>query len=446
MKSVLRSAAAIAALSGVCEGTHAASSLDEIEQIRSQLQGVTERMDRLEQENNALKAENESLKAHDEYLRAETRGLRKDAATQASEVGKIKGADWAAKTAIKGDMRYRYEMISDDTVNGAGVATADRYRDRIRARVNIEANPAETLRVGVGLTTTENNDPRSGNQTLTDVFSRKSVDLDLAYFDWRFAPWGELIGGKMKQPFYKQQQSGFWDNDVNPEGLALAFNRGAFFGSLYNFWVKEVSGLENTLTADASLAGVQLGARLPAGSGELVLAAHYYDLSAGQGRSPFYNGSSNGNSTVNVGSPPVAILVNDYEVANLTAEYNMTLAGQRLQLWTDLAQNQAVDDLDTAWAAGVLFGKASEPRTWELSADYRTIEKDALFAQLIDSDFAGGFSDVQGWVFRAVYAPLKNWTLIATYFLNQRNMDVANSAGQTDVDYDRLQVDFNVKF
>ncbi|HEX2492929.1 MAG TPA: putative porin, partial [Steroidobacter sp.] len=248
MKSVLRSAAAIAALSGVCEGTHAASSLDEIEQIRSQLQGVTERMDRLEQENNALKAENESLKAHDEYLRAETRGLRKDAATQASEVGKIKGADWAAKTAIKGDMRYRYEMISDDTVNGAGVATADRYRDRIRARVNIEANPAETLRVGVGLTTTENNDPRSGNQTLTDVFSRKSVDLDLAYFDWRFAPWGELIGGKMKQPFYKQQQSGFWDNDVNPEGLALAFNRGAFFGSLYNFWVKEVSGLENTLT------------------------------------------------------------------------------------------------------------------------------------------------------------------------------------------------------
>jgi hypothetical protein len=30
--------------------------------------------------------------------------------------------------------------------------------------------------------------------------------------------------------------------------------------------------------------------------------------------------------------------------------------------------------------------------------------------------------------------------------LNKRNVDVANSAGQTDVDYDRLQVDFNVKF
>jgi hypothetical protein len=36
--------------------------------------------------------------------------------------------------------------------------------------------------------------------------------------------------------------------------------------------------------------------------------------------------------------------------------------------------------------------------------------------------------------------------LNATYFLNKRNVDRANGFGQTDVDYDRLQLDFNVKF
>ena len=41
------------------------------------------------------------------------------------------------------------------------------------------------------------------------------VDLDLAYFDWSFASWGNLIGGKMKQPFYKLSQSAFWDNDID---------------------------------------------------------------------------------------------------------------------------------------------------------------------------------------------------------------------------------------
>ena len=77
---------------------------------------------------------------------------------------------------------------------------------------------------------------------------------------------------------------------------------------------------------------------------------------------------------------------------------------------------------------------------------YQVLEKDALFAQLIDSDFAGGVSDSEGWVLRAGYTPVRNWTLNATYFLNQRNVDVANSAGLTEVDYDRLQLDFNVKF
>ena len=463
MKNLMIAAAVVAALSQLPAAAEAAAaSSDEVAQIREQLQGLMRRVDKLESENTALKTENESLKAQDEelkaqgdYLKSETRGLRKEAAVAATEIGKVKGADWAGKVTLKGDVRYRHEQISDETPLSAAApnvqSTADRYRDRIRARFNAEVKATDTILMGLGFSTTEGGDPRSSNQTLGGTFSRKSLDLDLAYFDWKFAGWGDLIGGKRKQPFFKSSQSLFWDNDINPEGLAVGFDRGIWFGTAYNYWISEVSGAENTVTADSSLAGAQVGVRLPVGSSTLVLAAHYYDLSAGQGRRNIFfncsatsNGCANGNSTI--GAAGAGVLAFDYEVAELSAEFNTTLGALPFQVWAQAAENQGTDDLNTAWAAGFRFGTAANYRTWELGAMYQSLEKDALFAQLIDSDFAGGVSDSEGWVVRAGYAPVKNWVLNATYFMNKLNVDRATSSGFQDIDYDRLQLDFNVKF
>lgn len=461
MKNLILAAAVASVLSTVSVEAGAASP-NELAQIREQLEALMQRVDKLEQENTRLTAENESLKstdeklqAQDDYLKSEARGLRKEAAQQAVEVGKVKGADWAGKVAITGDIRYRYEMISDETLSNVGsaaspvlVTAADRYRDRVRARLNATVKATDTITVGIGMATTEGGDPRSSNQSLTGVFSRKSLDLDTAYFDWRFATWGNLIGGKMKQPFVKPGQSLFWDNDINPEGLAVNYSGGMFFGTAYNYWINEISSTENSRTADTMLHGLQVGARLPIGASNLMFAAHYYDLSAGEGRSPFYNGSSNGNSTdtVLVGTTATPVLRHDYEVINLSAEFNTMLGQLPLQIWADAAQNQDPSDLDTAWSVGAVFGKAGNYRTWEAGVLYQVIEKDALFAQLIDSDFAGGVSDSEGWVLRAGYAPVRNWVINATYFLNKRNRDAATSLGQSEIDYDRLQVDFNVKF
>ena len=55
-----------------------------------------------------------------------------------------------------------------------------------------------------------------------------------------------------------------------------------------------------------------------------------------------------------------------------------------------------------------------------------------------------------GWVFKAGYAPVKNITLNATYFLNEINKDVPPSTTPantfTGLDYDRWQLDVNYKF
>ena len=38
---------------------------------------------------------------------------------QSADADKVKGTDWASKVAVTGDVRYRYEAISDDTLNAA---------------------------------------------------------------------------------------------------------------------------------------------------------------------------------------------------------------------------------------------------------------------------------------------------------------------------------------
>jgi hypothetical protein len=453
VKNLMIAAAVAAALSQLPAAAQAASPND-LAEIREQLQGLMQRVDKLEQENQALKTENaelksqgEELKAQSDYLKAETRGLRKENAQQSADADKVKGTDWASKVTVTGDMRYRYEAISDDSAtNAAGVTTADRYRDRIRARLAVTAKATDNLTVGIGLTTAEGQDPRSGNQSLTGAFNKKPIEVDLAYFDWKFAGWGDLIGGKMKLPFVKGAQNLFWDNDITPEGVAFTFTRGIWFGSAYNFWLNELSGAQTALTSDSMMHGAQIGARLPVGGSTLTLAAHYYDLSASQGRvpGPFFGNNANGNTTI--GTAPNIALLNDYEVIDALVQYDTVVGGLPFQVWAEAAQNQDPDDLDTAWSAGLLFGRASNARTWEVGAMYQTLEKDAVFAQLIDSDFAGGVADNEGWVLRFGYAPVRNWALNATYYLNKRNVDVANGFGQTEVDYDRLQLDFNVKF
>ena len=72
---------------------------------------------------------------------------------------------------------------------------------------------------------------------------------------------------------------------------------------------------------------------------------------------------------------------------------------------------------------------------------YQSVDKDALFGQIADSDFGDGRTDAAGWVFKGGYAPVKNVSLYASYFVNTTNKDVG-----TELDVTRLQLDVNYKF
>lgn len=431
MRNQLLAAAVAAALGfGSLAPTMAqGASSDELAQIRSQLQNLLERVDRLEAENTTLKAENGQLKAQTEQVAK----LSAEASKQTPPTAKA--ADWPNRISLKGDVRYRHQQTDDES------ASAEREEDLLRARLALEGKVNDAMVAGVGISTSSApGNPRGANQQLDGEFSRKSLYLDLAYFDWTFAKNAHLIAGKMKMPFFRPGQSLFWDNDVNPEGLALTYSTGSLFGSAWGYWIEENvqtgTATSTATSSDTKMFGFQVGHRFDLGStGNLVVAGSYYDLAAAQGRRPFYNGSPNGNSLTSTGG-----LAYDFQVLDVMAEFNTKVGELPLQVWVDAAQNRD-SEFDTAYSFGAVLGKASNPGAWETGVGYQLIEKDALFAQHIDSDFAAGLSDADGWVLRAAYAPLKNWVFNATYFLNNNNHDVG-----TEYEFKRLMLDFNARF
>ena len=66
---------------------------------------------------------------------------------------------------------------------------------------------------------------RSANQTFTGAFSKKPIDLDLAYANYTPQPWVSLIAGKMKNPFWDPEGKFIWDDNIRPEGGAVILNK-----------------------------------------------------------------------------------------------------------------------------------------------------------------------------------------------------------------------------
>lgn len=422
----------------------------EVQAIEAQMKALAERLNKLESTNTQLQSENAELKAvvdrreaEIDYLKSQTKELREEGAVASNEISKVKGADWATKLKGRGDFRYRHEMIDPErVVNGQAEDAADRTRHRIRARLGFDYKVTDTLK-GTLLFATGGDDPRSSNQTLGGTGTRKSIGVDMAYVDWQFMSGANLVLGKQPHPYFRPGQSLFFDGDFNPEGGAVKFDRGMFFGTGYGWWLTEqYNANPQGENSDANLFGAQVGMKFPLLGGETVLAAHYFDCGACQDNSPLFANNGNGNTTYTVGTSTTQLLRYDYEILQLSAQMGTTLLGQPFTFWADYAQNMASGvEYDTAYGVGVVLGKASNAKTWEAGVAYQSLDKDALFAQIIDSDFGDGRTDSEGWFLKGGYAPVKNVTLNATYFINTLNKDVG-----VELDYNRLQLDINYKF
>jgi hypothetical protein len=462
---------AAASVAACLANAQTAAPQGEIEALKAQLAQLQERLAELEAAQKAQTDKTEAVVAEQAIVNTDLQdSIDRTSDNLARAVGEGASSGWMGRWVWRGDLRLRNETIDQEAT------AAERNRNRFRLRVGALARVNDNTRVEVQLASTEGGDARSSNVTFSDANSRKSLDLDIAAVEWSPNDHLKISGGKMRYPWVRTS-SFFFDNDINPEGVGVQWQQATngFFGSAF---LTQFS--ERSTAADSGMVGAQFGWRWARTDGSRVLiAGAYYDHTAVRGYNPFQGASASsaglgsfGNSTTTSTAlcrPALTsggtCLANDFNVIELLGEYQLNVGERPLLVYANVARNTAADysiktasaattipsGLDTAYAIGFNLGRVDSaiPGSWEFGYLYQVIEKDALFAQWIDSDFAAGNTDGGGSAFRAAYQLSRGWRFNVTYMLNTTNRDVAAAVtlptARTlfDRDYERLQVDFN---
>ena len=173
-------------------------------------------------------------------------------------------ASLAGRFRFSADLRIRGEAYNQEGV-------PDRNRARVRMRWGLDGQLNQDFVGGVAIATGSMGDPTSTNETLTNVFDRKTIALDRAFVTYNPVahPWLSLTGGKFAYTWQRTSQT--FDPDLNPEGfnekfsfdLAGPIQNVTFQGLelLYN----EANGKPGVPSQDSYALGVQASARLAYG-------------------------------------------------------------------------------------------------------------------------------------------------------------------------------------
>jgi Putative porin len=351
----------------------------------------------------------------------------------------------AQEVKVKGDVRIREEYIDEEGKDS-------RNRLRLRARVGIDAVVNPTVKANVRMAS-GSEDPVSTNQTLGDFFGKKGLNLDIASVTWTPANLGGLnfTGGKMANPFDTISKDLIWDSDLTPEGIAANLSTGddAFKITLNagGFQMVERSADDETLLFGGTLAAdskLGEGMNLRIGGGLFQYEnVEGYDLAEDDSGTQ----KSFGNSKVDEKDPadPTGKTVlnstyaSEYSVAEAFLKLGLDV-GVPLAVYADYAVNTEADKDDTGYLFGLTLGAAKDPGSLELDYNYRSLEKDAVFGAFTDSDSLGGGTNGEGHRLQLLYQVAKNTAASATYFMQTKDPD------GKDIDFDRFQLDFLVKF
>ncbi|MFK8011702.1 MAG: putative porin [Marinicellaceae bacterium] len=387
----------------------ASDTSEEVALLRQQVQLLTERLNKLEAQ----------TKASQEQQKAITEKVKK--ATEEQTTSK----SWADRISYKADFRDRFEYIDQK-----GKEARTRNRIRLRAQVDMQVNDKLGFTLGTSI---GGDDPVSANQTLDGAFSTKDLRADLAYFNYKFNNNFTLFGGKMKSQLYKSKNNQIlWDNDLNPEGFSLNYDNDNFQARMIGYAVEERSSADDTLLFGGQLMytfDVSERAALHAGVG-------YYDYSKLKGNTPLYDGNPRGNTLDANGK-----IANDFNITEVFLDMKSELAGRPLSVYTSYYENNQADDFNTAFSVGFIYGKVSDPGSWDFGLAYNDVEADAVLGVFNDSNFGGGITDTKGLILRTAYGLPHNMKLGLNYIDSE-----IDQSQLTQTEYDRLQLDLSFKF
>lgn len=404
--------------------------------------GVDKLIDKLVEKKILTRSEAKELV---EQMQAEETKEKKEVAST-GEAKVIKIPDWVGNTKLTGDVRARYE--TSDTENDK--SNSDRNRERFRLRLGVETVVNDQWKAGFGLAS-GSSDPRSVDQTMEDDFSHKSINLDYAYAQYAPVKWATLVAGKFKNPIWNPEQL-IWDSDINPEGAAVSFKfepvkNFELFANIGSFTLEEFSAKANDPYLIAIQPGVNL--KLP-GDMYLKVAGTYYDFNYVKGnkwKTTKAGDATTGDGTWGTGTNTnvAGVYQYDYDSFAGDVEFGMIKIPGPIPYAAVYGQYiHATDahDNNDGWLAGFKFGDKSikDFGDWQLSYNYRRLERDAWPDFLPESTAYNGNTNIKGHKVCVGYGIYKNVSLGINYY-NDKHIHRTTDDTQTV-----LQADLNVKF
>lgn len=418
---------------------------------------------------------------------------------EAGQTNSASASKWKINDAIKdislfGDMRFRYEYRSVDTLN-----SRDGYRERFRyaLRLGLRGNLFDDFFYGLRLETSQN--PRSPWVTFGDENSfpfpgpssksNDGINIGQVYLGWHARDWLELTVGKMPNPLYTTTM--VWDSDINPEGAAEKFKYTIgpveLFATLGQFLYTDTNP-EKSITpffgslernqSDAFLLAWQLGANIKVNKDMSVKFAPTFYSYTGRGQNNgfpdffvgegFGNGSNysfdpaTGRSGANAAYPFFSneTGINSLLVFEFPVEFNFKVGAYQARLFGDFALNLEGDDRaraaseaagsplphvftgeDKAYQAGFAFGnlglvsgQTAKKGTWEARTYWQHTEQYALDVNLTDSDFFEGRGNLEG--FYAAFAYSFTDSILGTIrygYARRINQDLGTGGSNQDI-------------
>jgi hypothetical protein len=310
-------------------------------------------------------------------------------------LGSLSVSAMAADLKVNGGFGYRFD--SEET-------SVKSEKDQLKAELVLESKVNDKVKAVVGLRTGGFNSPYND----FDAAGLENVDLHLAYVEYAALDHVKVKLGKMHQP-WATSSSLFFDRDVKPEGVAVAYNHGSgLFANL-----SSVKLVEGGVQDDSRVQSLQVGLH------KKLAGLHF------KGGVALHDHNVKGAAA-------------DHNLQQVFGEVGTAFAGKPVVLFADWMKNDKANADDTALAYGVKFGNAKKPQEWDLSVFKQDVEANAQYGLWIDSDIAGNTVKHDGYGLTAGYVVLDGWKVNAKYF------DVERGASKED--YKRLQLDLIYMF
>lgn len=388
-------------------------------------------------------------------------------------------ADWVRRIRWGGDIRLRYDgdffdennalLLQPDNPSELMNTRVDRHRGRVRARLLMKAQVNDSVEFAARLSTGNEKDPVSTNETFGDYMTNGNVVFDQLYLHWKPIPEVSIHCGRIPNPWFCSDL--VWDPDLNFEGLSAAASvpltpkwKGFLTAGLFPLQEIEFSKKDKWLYAGQ--AGVEWNPS-PTLGGKIGFAYYSYENITGQVNDPLRPGEKDwtaplfqqkGNTLMDI-DPSAGIktaLASDYDEFNVTAsvdvgafdpihvvflaDYVINLGFDRREV-IERSGNPDVKKQTQGYQVGVTVGhpRVRSFAAWNASLFYKCLEADAVLDAFTDSDFYLGGTNVKGWVLGGEFGLAKNIWARGRWF-------TADEVEGPPLAIDVLLIDLNASF